>query len=208
MSLLSLASPGPSGSPHPARASAGRMLARRMTGPTGGTVARTIAGLVLVVAAIGVVPASAAAQFATGLTPPPRPAAEDEVAAAESVAVAARDSVVREQRLDMKAWVDSAASSLQAGAAVATPIPVSPDDTTAKLPPASPAPVTRDTTATTLPAPVRPPADSATPTRRPPPSPGFRPGAPAPDTATPLPLLAVVGAGLLGSGLTMLRRKG
>lgn len=210
-SFPSLASPVRRGGPHPARVPAGRGSGRRMTVRLGGMVA----GVVLAMTAIAVLPTVAAAQFATGLTPPPRPAAKEEVAAARSAVVAARDSVAREQRLDMKAWVDSAAGSLRAGAAAATPIPVSPVDTTAKLPPVTPVAPVPDTSAaspaprspTTVPR-ARPPADSVTPVQRPPASPGFRPGAPAPDTATPLPLLALVGATLLGSGLTMLRRKG
>lgn len=190
----------------PARPPASRALAGRTDRLAAGLLAGLLAGMT----AICLLPAAASAQFATGLTPPPRPAAAAEVAAAESVVVAARDSVVREQRLDMKAWVDSAASSLQAGATVATPLPVSPDDTTSRLPPVSPIPPARDSAAAPAPRPASPsPAVPApVPARRPPASPGFRPGAPAPDTATPLPLLALVGAGLLGSGLTMLRRKG
>jgi hypothetical protein len=72
MSFPSLASPVPRGGPHPARVPAGLGSGRRMTVRLGGMVA----GVVLAMTAIGVLPTVAAAQFATGLTPPPRPAAE------------------------------------------------------------------------------------------------------------------------------------
>lgn len=214
MPFPSLVTPQPARAsrPHPTGAPAGRasdrgrvrLMARLMVGLMAGTVA--------LVTAVAALPAIAAAQFATGLTPPPPKAPAEEVAKAESVVVAARDSVAREQRLDMKAWVDSAAASLQSGGAAVAPIPVTAGDTAPRpapvrppepVPPAEPAPVRP--LPPVPPAPVRPPPlPPSSPSSS---SPGFRPGAPAPDTATPLPLLALLGAGLLGSGLNLLRRK-
>lgn len=145
-------------------------------------------------------PGVARAQFASGLTPPPERASAREVAAAESVVVAKRDSVAREQRLDMRAWVDSAASSLERGGTPVAPVPerpgTVPKDSTAPVPPLPTPPLSR-------PAPP-PPAARRTPGA---PSPGFRPGMPAPDTATPLPALALTGLLMLGSGVALVRRR-
>jgi hypothetical protein len=89
-----------------------------------------------------------------------------------------RDSATRETMTEMREWVDSAAATL--GVRVdSTPV-----DTAARV------------------APIPPPAEPA-----PRPTEAFREGAPAPNTATPLPLLALSGAGLLVFGLLLLRRQ-
>jgi hypothetical protein len=48
---------------------------------------------------------------------------------------------------------------------------------------------------------------TATSTPLPPAGDVFTDGAPAPDTATPLPLLMALGAGALGAGAALLRRR-
>jgi hypothetical protein len=105
-------------------------------GPPRGIQAFILAALLACVACA--TPRIAAAQFVSGLTPPPPRPSAGEVAAAESVKVVRRDSVAREQRLDMRAWVDSAAASLERGGRPRTPIPTTPDsarrDTVPPLP--------------------------------------------------------------------------
>lgn len=145
-----------------------------------GRAAGAPAGL-LVAAALFLAPAPALAQFTTAVQPPARDSAPATVAAAESVVVARRDSVVQAQRTDLRAWVDSAASALAAAAPMDTAVP--PDDSVAAVvgaPPARPAP--------------------SAPTTE------FREGAPAPATATPLPLLLLAGGALAGLGAALRRR--
>ena len=134
----------------------------------------------LLAAALLAAPAAAHAQFTTAVQPPARRAEPATVAAAESVVVARRDSVVQQQRLDLRAWVDSAAGALAAGQPPAPAVPAA--DSMAAQPPAA-APVTG----------TRPAEGTVE----------FREGAPAPDTATPLPLLLLIGGGatLLGARL-------
>ena len=132
------------------------------------------------------VAAPAAAQF-TAVVAPPKPKVEP-VAIAALPAAAKTDSLVKVTMTNMKDWVDSAAASL--GAAVTPALA----DTTARagtpplaVPARPAAPV----------APVAPPPAHATTE--------FRDGAPAPNTATPLPLVALLGALTLASGLWLLR---
>ena len=149
---------------------------------------RPLAAIVGLAAALCLAtPAALSAQFTAAITPPPTPTAPSVVAAAESSVVARRDSVRTADRLDMRAWVDSAARALQSGQPPVEPVPVTPGDSA--VPPA----------AATPPAPATPPARSG---RR-----GdttWRPGAAAPDTATPLPALLALGAALFGGGLALL----
>lgn len=103
---------------------------------------------------------------------------------------AAQDSVARVTLTDMKQWVDSAASALA----------LRPDTGTvpAETPPTAAPPRKQEL--------QRP--DSATTARRldvAPPE--FREGARAPDTATSIPTLAVIGATLVGLGLMVGRRR-
>ena len=186
----------------------------------------------LALAVLLAAPATAAAQITTGLrAPAPRPTAEQR-AARDSTIVSYRDSIAEAERLDMRAWVDSAAESLARGGAPVsemppevqadsllprTPVPAVPGaarpavgpDSGRVAPPAGPvverdprapedrpSPAERTTTPRGAPAPATPP----------PSAPGVRDGAPAPDTATPLPLLAALGAGLTAAGLLLKRR--
>lgn len=163
---------------------------------------RATAALLAGLLALALAPAVVEAQFATGLTPPRRAPSPAAVAAAESTSVAVRDSVAREQRLDMKAWVDSAAASLEVGGSPVAPIPTSPrgDTLRGRAPSRPAAPPQPRPPAQTRPArPVSPPPPA------PPQSPSAAPGALPPDTATPLPLLALVGSAMLGGGAALLR---
>jgi hypothetical protein len=87
------------------------------------------------------------------------------------------DTTAAARMTDMKAWVDSAAVAVAAQA---------PQDT------ATP-PVVIETPAAAAP----PPQEDV---------PAFREGAPAPDTATPLPALLALGAGLFAGGFALRRR--
>jgi hypothetical protein len=100
---------------------------------------------------------------------------------------------------EMSAWVDSAAVAMgiktQSADSLTQTVPA--DTTVGKVIAAQPV----DTTG-------GPVADSAhipretTPRR----TESFRDGAPAPDTATPFPLLAMLGVSLIGAGMLLRRR--
>ncbi len=133
-------------------------------------------------------PVSAGAQFTTFTAPPPKV----QRAAAETAAARAQartDSIQRVVLTDMKAWVDSAAGAL----AIAPP-----DSGVAQV--ATPA---RDSTAAPRADSVIGPAGAP---RRADGATTFRDGAPAPDTATPIPTAALAGVILLGAGLLLRRR--
>ena len=105
----------------------------------------------------------------------------------------AQDSIARVTLTDMKQWVDSAANALALRPDTGT---VPPEAT----PPASTAPPRQQ--------PLNPQPDSVARARQlqnAPPE--FREGARAPDTATTIPTLAVIGATLLGLGLWVGRRR-
>ena len=87
------------------------------------------------------------------------------------------DTTTERRMSDMKAWVDSAAVAVAAQA---------PQDTT-----------TPPVIVETPPAVAAPPQEEVS---------AFREGAPAPDTATPLPALLVIGAGLVAGGALLRRR--
>lgn len=143
--------------------------------------------------AIGGAASSAEAQFTT-VVAPPRPKQEPQVAQTAAAQSAARDTVLRARLTDMKAWVDSAAVALSA----APPRPRA--DTAA----ARRDSVAGDTASVRDRAARRPAEEPARPVSKGDVS--FRDGARAPDTATPLPLLALIGAGSLAVG-GLLRRK-
>jgi hypothetical protein len=112
----------------------------------------------------------------TGLVTPPPRPAPPAEIVARAGDVTA-DTTASQRMTDMKEWVDSAAVAVAAQA---------PQDTT------TPPPVIVETPPAAEPAPE--------------PVTEFREGAPAPDTATPLPLLALLGAGLVAAGAALRRR--
>jgi hypothetical protein len=119
---------------------------------------------------------SASAQFTGLVTPPPRPAPSVELVARAGDVSA--DTTAAQRMSDMKAWVDSAAVAVAAKA---------PQDTT--TPPV--------VVVENPPAVVPPPQEEVS---------AFREGAPAPDTATPLPVLMLLGVGLVAGGAALRRR--
>lgn len=155
----------------------------------------SVAALALAAGLLALPTAGAGAQITAGLAPPPTPAAVQARVEAESTVVALRDSIAVAERRDMRAWVDSAARSLEAGGTAVTSMPDVPGDTL--VPGSRPVPSVN-------PSPVIPPRGerpAAPPTTR------YREGAPAPDTATPLPALLLAAAGLAGGGAALLRRR-
>ena len=112
----------------------------------------------------------------TGLVTPPPRPAPPVEMIAEAGAVAA-DTTAAARMSDMKAWVDSAAVAVAAQA---------PQDTVTP-------PVVIETPAAAEPA----PRQEVT---------AFQEGAPAPNTATALPALLLLGAGLIAGGAALRRR--
>ena len=176
------------------------------------------AALALVAGLLALPLAGAGAQITTGLTPPPGPREIQRQVAAESTVVAARDSVATAERRDMRAWVDSAARSLEAGGSAVTPMPAVPGDSLVPTTPTAPAAPAAPAVPSVNSSPVIPPGGeapaappTASPAGAPPassaPTTRFREGAPAPDTATPLPALLLAAAGLAGGGAALLRRR-
>ena len=132
----------------------------------------------LVVAAVlAVTPPAASAQFTAVITPPARERSEQ--VAATSAAATRADSMQKARLTDMKLWVDSAAGSLTAR------------DTTTRI----------DTTAKIVAKPVAPVAP-ATHSHV-----STGDSAALPDTASPLPAVALLGFTMLVAGLLMLRQR-
>lgn len=119
---------------------------------------------------------TASAQFTGVVQPPPRP--EQPVELVAQAGSVSADTSAATRMSDMRAWVDSAAVAVAAQ---------SPQDT------ATPAAVIE------TPAAEAPPAAQEEVT-------AFREGAPAPNTATPLPALLLLGAALLAGGAALRRR--
>ena len=136
--------------------------------------------LIAVLAFSTLLPGTVAAQFTT-FTPPRQRVDTTRVAqtpAQQQQATA--DSIARVTITNMKAWVDSAAGDVVVNRVDSTGRPV-----------AATGPVTSGNTGRTA-----TPAESTM---------AFRDGARAPDTATYLPLLVLVGTGALGVGVVLLR---
>jgi hypothetical protein len=130
---------------------------------------------IIVLAFATLLPATAAGQFTTFVTPP-RPRVDSaKTVATPAQQQAAADSVARVAITNMKAWVDSAAGDVVVNRVDSAGRPV-----------AARGPVTSGTT-----------AGASTSV--------FRDGAQAPDTATWLPLLVLVGTGAVGVGVLLLR---
>lgn len=127
-------------------------------------------------------PATASGQFTTFVTPPrPRVDTATTVGTPAQQRVAA-DSVARVAITNMKAWVDSAAGDIVINRADSTGRPV-----------AAPGPVTSGAV-----APVGRAASAESTSV-------FQEAARAPDTATLLPLLVLLGTGAVGLGVLLLR---
>jgi hypothetical protein len=121
-------------------------------------------------------PATALGQF-TAFTTPPRPRVDSsKIQATPEQQRATTDSLSRVAITNMKAWVDSAAGDVVVNRTDSAGRPV-----------AAPGPVTSRTTAA---------AESTM---------VFRDGARAPDTATALPLIMLLGASAIGVGVVLLR---
>ncbi|MBC7791720.1 MAG: hypothetical protein H7Z74_17370 [Anaerolineae bacterium] len=120
------------------------------------------------------------AQFTATVIPPKKPKPEVTVAAVTTVA-AAKDTTLSEKLTDMKAWVDSAAVALAA------------------KPPTAATDSTPSTDSVVV---AREPTEKAhaSSTAR------FKSGSPAPDTATPIPMLLLAGAAMLAAGRWIRRR--
>ena len=135
----------------------------------------------------------AAAQFTATVVPPPRakqPAAE----AARPLGAPRADSAAAARLSDLRAWVDSAAGAIAAEPAADS----QPDSETDSKPASEPVGDAADTgmvtglTSHSVAAAQRETQD-------------FRNAAPAPATASPLPLLALLGLGSLLLGITVRR---
>jgi hypothetical protein len=133
---------------------------------------------------------AASAQFTSAVVPPKKPARAPEPAAVAQGPGARGDTAIAKRLTDMKAWVDSAAVALN------VPTPAATDS--ARVP--APADSMR-TAARTDSAPPRQTTASAGEVT------SFHEGARAPNTATPLPLLALLGAGSLLAGSWLRRRR-
>jgi hypothetical protein len=130
---------------------------------------------------------SARAQFTAVVAAPPTSKAKVAAAQQQQQVAARQDSVARVTLTNMKAWVDSAAGS------VGTVAPMTRTDTAiVAATTQAPAAATTHTTAVAK-------GDVADST--------FRQGGRAPNTASPLPMLALLGASSLIAGLALLRRR-
>jgi hypothetical protein len=123
-------------------------------------------------------PASSEGQFTTFTPPRQRVDTTRQAPATPAQQQAAADSIARVTITNMKAWVDSAAGDVVVNRVDSTGRPV-----------AATGPVTSGAT------PVAPAESTTT----------FRDGARAPDTATWLPLLVLIGTGAIGLGAVLLR---
>jgi hypothetical protein len=135
------------------------------------------------------------AQFTTVVVPPPtkeRPS----IPRSMRTDTTKRDTSAVERLKEMSAWVDSAAVAMGIETTRADSLVQTVPADTARAP-IQPPPV--DTTGGPVVDTLRAPTPA--------PAPGeFREGGPAPDTATPFPLLALLGASLIGAGALLRRR--
>jgi len=140
---------------------------------------RSLFAAFVAASALALSAAPASAQFTTFVPPKKAPAAD--TASTQVAAEQRADSVQKQTLTDMKVWVDSAARALS----------VNVDTTMADS-------LVVDSIAGEV---VQSPSETASTTE-------FREGAPAPDTATMFPMLAVAALGCLGAGALLLRRGG
>jgi hypothetical protein len=154
--------------------------------------------VLLAVIAVSATAQALPAQFTTVVAPPPREV-KPSVPRSMRSDTTIRDTSAANRLQEMSAWVDSAAVAMGIRTAAADSLtPTVPADTTAgRVIAAQPVDTIGGPVADTAHIP-----SEATPRR----TESFRDGAPAPDTATPFPLLALLGASLIGAGM-LLRRK-
>jgi hypothetical protein len=134
-----------------------------------------------VLAFSALLPAMAGGQFTTFVTPPRPRVDSTKIAPTPAQQRATSDSVARVTITNMKAWVDSAAGDVVVNRTDSAGRPV-----------AATGPVTSGTTSTQTVASRESTA-------------AFQEGARAPDTATWLPLLVLLGTSAIGVGLILLR---
>jgi hypothetical protein len=147
---------------------------------------------------VAALPDVAGAQFTGVVVRPERRAARAESTTADSGRPNARDTIAQVRLTEMKRWVDSATVALASAApAEGAEARGAAADSSGGPPPAQ-AP-------SSVPAVERglPPGRAA---GAPAPDSTMRDGARAPDTATPLPTVALAGGALLGVGLWLRRR--
>ena len=132
---------------------------------------------------------TANAQITTVVAAPPRKTEPAQQAAAQQREKVAQDSVARVAMTGMKEWVDSASAAL---AIRPDTVPTS-ADTAVGAPRAATAPA--------------PKSDSSASARAPERQSEFRNGARAPNTATPIPMIALAGVLLVVMGMVMRRRE-
>jgi hypothetical protein len=132
---------------------------------------------IVVLAFSTLLPATAASQFTTFVTPPRPPTDSSRAVRTPAERAAAADSTARVAITNMKAWVDSAAGDIVVNRVDSSGRPV-----------AAAGPVT---------------SGAATPTAES--TATFRDGARAPDTATWLPLIVLIGTGAVGAGVLLVR---
>ena len=141
--------------------------------------------LVSAAAVLALCSVKASAQF-TGVVVPPKAKVTATADSTPKAVAKLRDSVAKVNLGNMKDWVDSAAATLGVPAAPAAPAVT---DTAVRVP-VAPAPAAH--------------AENPVPARG---TTEFREGAAAPNTATPIPLLALLGLTSLAAGLWLLRRR-
>lgn len=158
---------------------------------------RTAAFVPALAMAIALAAAPAAAQFTAAVVPPKKLAKVDTMTVRDSVRQAQQQLATR--LTDMRTWVDSAASAIAARTGTA------PADT------AQAAAGANDSTTVAAGEVAQPSivdttrAGAAAPPQKTDKTERFRNGAPAPATATPLPLLALLGAAAVVLGLVLRR---
>lgn len=149
----------------------------------------------LAAATLAAIAAPAGAQFGAVVPPPARPTVAD------TSSPQAADSAAAAARMDLMAWVDSAAAEMDVATDTAPAPALVPSDRV-RVDPVSADSAEADIVVEAPPPLGQPAADRQTTAISPPP---FPEGAPAPDTGSALPLLAVLAAGLAAAGIRLRR---
>ncbi|MFL5576404.1 MAG: hypothetical protein ACJ79S_10595 [Gemmatimonadaceae bacterium] len=156
---------------------------------------RTLTSAAAALLFAGAAPGAARAQFTGVVVRPERRAASAETTVAAGTP-SARDTIAQTRLTDMKRWVDSATVALASAEPTAAAQRAAIDTTSTPAPAPAPSPVPAvERGQTNASAGEVALADST-----------MREGARAPNTATPLPTVALAGAALLLAGLWLRRR--